>query len=241
MSLNNRQLSDNDLHRRSPNQLLAALPEEEYQRLAPHLREVSVTKGTVFFEALEPIKTVYFPHGALVSLVSILEDGSSTEIGLIGNDGMVGLPVILGTGYSVSRAVVQVEDSGMKISADMLKREFDRSGELQKILLRYTARRLANVSQLTSCNTHHTIEERLARWLLTVQDLVHSDNLPLTQELISQMLGVRRAGVTVTAGTLQRAGMIRYARGNITILDREALEQTTCECYRLIKEEFETI
>lgn len=232
---NDRQSSKSELRKRSsPNQLLAALPEEEYQRLAPHLSEVSLSIETVLYEVLEPIETVYFPNNGLISLVSVLANGASTEIDLISNHGMLGLPVVLDTGYSFSQAVVQVKGSAMKIAADVLKQEFDRGEELQKILLRYTATRIANIYQLATCNTHHNIQQRLARWLLTVQDLIQSDKLFLTQEFISEMLGVRRAGVTIAAGKLQQAGMISYVRGNITILDRAALEEAACECYGMI-------
>lgn len=225
----------------SPNQLLAALPESEYQRLAPHLTEVSLDKETVIFEALEPIETVYFPHSVLISIVSILENGLTTEIAIIGRSGMVDLSAIFGNKRSINRAVVQVAGRATKIATDIFKREFDRSEELQRILLRYTSTRISELSQLAACNNHHTIEERLARWLLTVHDLVESDNLPLTQELIGQMLGVRRASVTVTARTFQQAGIIRYTRGNIIIVDREALEATACECYGIIRQQYESI
>ncbi len=225
-------------HSRSANRLLAALPEIEYQRLEPHLKSVSLPVGTVFYEASEKIETVYFPNNALISLVSTLKNGATTEIALVGGTGVVGLPVILGSGYSSQRAIVQVPDGAVKISALILKQEFERGGELQKSLLRYVETRLNEVAQLAVCNRHHTIEERLARWLLTVQDLIQSDKLPLTQEFIGNMLGVRRSGVTIAAGTLQNAGMITYSRGKITVLNREALEDTACECYQLFHDNF---
>lgn len=223
---------------RSANRLLCALSQTEYERLEPHLIYTSLSRGTVFYEALEQIENIYFPQTSLISLVNLLEDGSSTEISLIGGTGMVGLPVILGSGLSQQRAIVQVPNSAFKISALVLKQEFDRGGELQKILLRYVETRLSETAQLAACNRHHVIEERLARWLLTVQDLVQSERLSLTQEFIGDMLGVRRAGVTVAAGTLQRAGMITYSRGKITILDRLSLEDTACECYKLFHDNF---
>ncbi len=225
-------------HSHSANRLLAALPEIEYQRLEPYLTSVSLPVGTVFYEALEKIESVYFPNTALISLVSTLSNGSTTEIGLIGGTGMIGLPVILSNGYSSQRAIVQVPDGGMKISALVLKREFDRGGELQRILLNYAQTRLDEIAQLAVCNGYHTIEERLARWLLTVQDLTQSNEFPLTQEFISNMLGVRRSGVTIAAGILQKAGLICYTRGKITILTRSGLEDTACECYELFHDNF---
>ncbi|MEY4517455.1 MAG: hypothetical protein RLZZ499_54 [Cyanobacteriota bacterium] len=225
-------------HSRSANRLLAALPEDEYNRLKPYLVSQSLTVGTIFYEASEKIETVYFPNRALVSLVNILSNGTTTEIGIIGGTGMIGLSVILGDSYSSQRAIVQVADGAFKISAVILKQEFDRGGKLQQILLKYAHTRLSEVAQLAVCNRHHTIEERLARWLLTVQDLTQSDKLPLTQEFIGNMLGCRRSGVTIAAGTLQQAGLIRYARGKITILNRHALEATACECYQLFHHNF---
>jgi CRP-like cAMP-binding protein len=225
-------------HSRSANRLLAALPEDEYNRLEPYLVSESLTVRTVFYEASEKIETVYFPNRALVSLVNILSNGTTTEIGIIGGTGMIGLPVILDDSHSSQRAIVQVADGALKISAKILKQEFDRGGKLQQILLKYAHTRLSEVAQLAVCNRHHTIEERLARWLLTVQDLTQSDKLPLTQEFIGHMLGCRRSGVTIAAGTLQHAGLICYTRGKITILNRHGLEATACECYQLFHDNF---
>ena len=225
-------------HSPSANRLLAALPKIEYQRLEPYLTSVSLPVGTVLYEALEKIESVYFPNTALISLVSTLSNGSTTEIGLIGGTGMIGLPVILSNGYSSQRAIVQVPNGGMKISALVLKREFDRGVELQRILLNYTQTRLNEIAQLAVCNGHHTIEERLARWLLTVQDLTQSNEFPLTQQFISNMLGVRRSGVTIAAGILQKAGLISYTRGKITVLTRSGLENAACECYELFHDNF---
>lgn len=223
---------------RSDNRLLAALPEDEYRRLEPYLMPISLSAGTVLYEASEKIDTVYFPNTALISLVSILANGATTEISLIGGTGMVGLPVILGSGYSNHRAIVQVPDNAMKISARILKQEFDRGGELQKVVHRYIETRLNEVAQIAVCNRHHTIEKRLARWLLTVRDLTQSDELPLTQEFLGNMLGCRRSGVTLAAGSIQRSGLINYSRGKITILDPEALEDAACECYRLFHDNY---
>ncbi|MEL7078307.1 MAG: Crp/Fnr family transcriptional regulator [Cyanobacteria bacterium J06582_2] len=223
---------------RSANRLIRALPDDEYRRLEPYLTSVSLAAGTVFYEASEEIETIYFPNTALISLVNTLENGATTEIALVGGTGVVGLPVILGSGYSQQRAIVQVKDSSLKISAKVLKQEFDRGGELQRILHRYTETRLSETAQLASCNRHHTIEERLARWLLTVQDLIQAEELPLTQEFIDNMLGCRRSGVTLAAGALQKAGLIRYSRGKINILDRQNLEDVACECYRLFHDNY---
>lgn len=215
------------------NRLLAALPEIEYRRLEPYLTYVSLSVGENCHDALEEIDTVYFPHTALISLVSTLSEGYTTEVSLIGYTGVVGLPIILGSGYSQHCAFVQVPGEATKISALILKQQFETGGKLQKLLLRYVEDRLNEVAQLSVCNNHHNIEQRMARWLLMVQDLVRSDELPLTQEFIGQMLGVRRPGVTLTAGAFQRSGLIRYSRGKITILDRKALEDVACECYQL--------
>ncbi|MBF2018887.1 MAG: Crp/Fnr family transcriptional regulator [Hydrococcus sp. C42_A2020_068] len=219
------------------NQLLAALPRSEYQRLAPHLQLVSLSAGQVLYEPGETISEVYFPNRAMISLVSIMEDGSTTEVGLVGNEGMVGLPVFLGGEFTTNCAIVQIPDGAMKLDANVLKEEFHRGGELQRRLLLYTQALLTQVSQSAACNRQHTIEERLARWLLSVQDCIQKHEFPLTQEFIANMLGIRRSGVTVAAATLQRAGMIRYSRGKITIMDRENLEAAACECYRLVQSE----
>lgn len=222
----------------SANRLLAALSEESYQRLEPYLTSVKLSSGTVLYHANQKIETVYFPNNALISLVNTLKNGSTTEIGIIGGTGMVGLPVVLGSGYSKQLAIVQVPNGAIKISALILKQEFDRGEELQESIHRYIETRLDEVSQLAVCNRHHTIEERLSRWLLTVQDLIQADQLPLTQEFLGNMLGVQRTGVTLAARTLQNAGLIRYSRGRISILDRAALEDAACECYQLYHNNF---
>ncbi|MBD1841814.1 Crp/Fnr family transcriptional regulator [Coleofasciculus sp. FACHB-64] len=220
------------------NRLLAALPDEEYERLVPHLEPVSLPLNQVLYELGVPIEYVYFPQQGIVSLLSVLEDGSTVEAGMVGNDGMVGLPIILGGNKTSNRALVQVAGNGMRMKAEQLRSEFKRGGVLQSLLLRYTQALLTQVSQGVACNRLHTIEERLARWLLTVQDRVESDQFPLTQEFIAQMLGTRRSGVTVAAGTLSKAGTIRYSRGKITILNQGDLEAISCECYGIIKAEF---
>lgn len=220
------------------NQLLRALPLEEYQRLIPHLEHVYLMAGKVLSEPGEKITEVYFPNLGMVSLVSIMENSSTTEIGLVGKEGMVGLPVFLGGKSTTSRAIVQLDGTATKLNAKVLKREFDRGGKLQRLLLLYSQALFTQVSQNAACNRQHNIEQRLARWLLTAQDCIMEDELHLTQEFISHMLGTRRSGVTVAAGALQQAGMIRYTRGKISILDRLALKATACECYGTIKNEY---
>ncbi len=224
------------------NQLLLALPESEFQRLAPHLEEVSLSLGQVLYEAGEKIKHVYFPNRAMVSLIAVLEDGSTTEVGMVGSNGVVGCPAFLGGDCTTTtRTVTQVAGSAMKIDAKIIKREFQRGGILQRRLLLYIQALLTQISQTAACNRHHSLEARLARWLLTAQDHTDSETLQMTQEFISELLGTRRSGVTVAARMLQQAGIIRYSRGRITILDRHALEGTACECYGFIKKEFERL
>ncbi|MBW4566104.1 MAG: Crp/Fnr family transcriptional regulator [Mojavia pulchra JT2-VF2] len=228
----------NQPHLPIENQILAALSAAEYQRLVPYLERVKLPLQQVLYEAGEPITHVYFPHQAIASLVCIQEDGSTVEAGVVSSDGMVGLPVIWGGGTTTTTAFIQVADDGMRMKAEQLKAQFHRGGELQSLLLRYTQALFTQVTQTAACNRLHTIEERLARWLLIVADRVQSDQFPLTQEFIAQMLGCRRAGVTVAAGTLSRAGMISYKRGNIAILNRSDLEDTSCECYSIVKNEY---
>lgn len=229
---------DNTSLKPRENRLLAALPSTEYERLIPHLKFVVLSFGQVLFEATEPITHVYFPHKAVVSLVTTMKDGMTVEVGLVSNEGMVGVPVILGTDTTNTSAVVEIADGAMQMNAETLRTEFNRGETLQKVLLRYMLALHIQVSQGAACNRLHKLEERLARWLLTVSDRLQSNELPLTQEYISHMLGVRRSGVTVAANTLSQAGIISYNRGYITILKREALEASCCECYRTIKDEF---
>lgn len=225
----------------SANQLLMALPPGEYERLVPYLEPVSLVLGQIIYEPKQSIKEIYFPSGAMISLVSIMQDGSTTEIGLVGSEGMVGLPVFLGGNTATNRAIVQVEGNALKMDASILKSEFERGRQLQAKLLLYTQARLSQISQIAACKSHHLIEERLARWLLSVNDCVNKPELPLTQKFISEMLGVRRASVTEAAIALQKAGLISYSRGQITILNRKELEQAACECYSTIQNEFKRL
>ena len=223
----------------SENQLLAALPIDDYQRLIPDLELVTLSNQQLLYDIGESIRYVYFPYQALVSFVSMMEDGSTTEVGIVGKDGMVGMPVCWGGEYSGNmQAIAQMPGSAMRMKAQKLKIEFERGGAIQRLLLLYTQAIFTQVAQTAACNRHHTVEQRLARWLLTVQDQIQSDQLTLTQEFISQMMGTRRAGVTVAAMALQQAQMIRYTRGKITVIDREKLKLAACECYSVIHHEF---
>lgn len=222
----------------SSNKLLGALPKSDFEHLAPHLELVSLTSGQSIYEAEEPIKYIYFPDTAVISLVCIMDNGSSVEVGLVSKEGMVGIPVILGDDITNITAIVQVPGNALQIDADIVKTEFDRGGAIKNLLLRYVKAVYTEVAQCAACNRLHTLEERLSRWLLTVSDRLNSNEFPLTQEFISQMLGVRRSGVTVAANTLSKAGMINYHRGNIKIINREALEASSCECYQVIRNEY---
>lgn len=223
----------------SENQLLAALPIDDYQRLIPELELVTLSNQQLVYDVGESIRYVYFPYQALISFVSLMEDGSTTEVGIVGKDGMVGMPVCWGGECSANiQAIAQMPGSAIRMKAEKLKIEFERGGAMQRLLLLYTQAIFTQVSQTAACNRHHTVEQRLARWLLTVQDHIQLDELILTQEFISQMLGTRRAGVTVAALALQQAQMIRYTRGRITVIDRDKLKSAACECYGIIHHEF---
>ncbi|MEH2230428.1 MAG: Crp/Fnr family transcriptional regulator [Nostoc sp.] len=227
-----------NLFQQRPNKLLAALPDSDYERLFPHLKIVPLQVQQILYEAAEPITQVYFPDRAVVSIITTMEDGSTAEVGIVSNEGMVGIPVILGDNTTTTTSFVQISGAAMQINADVLRAEFNRGGAIQNVLLRYVQAVYSELAQGAACNRLHTLEERLARWLLTVSDRLESEDFPLTHEFISQMLGVRRSGVTVAASTLSRAGMIAYQRGHISILNREDLEATSCECYRVIQKEF---
>ncbi|MCC5645992.1 Crp/Fnr family transcriptional regulator [Nostoc sp. CHAB 5824] len=220
------------------NNLLAVLPPSDYERLVPHLKLVPLPLRKVLYEPGEPITQVYFPNKAVVSIVTTMEDGSTVEVGLVSNEGMVGMPIILGDNTTTTTAFVQIPGVGMQMDADILRSEFNRGTALQSVLLRYVQGMYTQIAQGSACNRLHKLEKRLARWLLTVSDRLESDEFPLTQEFISQMLGVRRAGVTEAANILSEGGMLAYHRGQINILNREALEKTACECYQVIENEF---
>lgn len=220
------------------NQLLAALPDQEYERLLPHLELVYLPYQQILYNPGELLRYVHFPYQALFSLTVLMENGTTVEVSVVGKEGMIGLPICWGSKTTSHQIMVQIPGNAMRMEAELLKAEFNRGGILQSRLLLYTQALLSQVSQTAACNRLHNIEERFSRWLLTVHDRMQSDELPLTQEFIANMLGIRRASVTEAAGQLQRAGLLRYSRGRITILDRESLESTACECYGLIKREF---
>lgn len=223
------------------NRLLAALPAAEYQRLIPNLDLVSFRLGQVLYEFAGQLDFVYFPTTAIVSLLYTMENGSSAEMGLTGNEGVVGIALFMGGGTMPNRAVVLSAGEALRMKANVLQKEFARGGDFQRSLLRYTQALITQISQTAVCNRLHSVEEQLCRWLLLSHDRVKADELMMTQELIGDMLGVRREGVTVAAGRLQDEGAISYVRGRITILDRTKLESTVCECYRVVKDEFDRL
>jgi CRP-like cAMP-binding protein len=223
------------------NRLLAALPVDEYERLLPRLHQVSFSLGEVVYEFGGHLDYVYFPTTSIVSLLYTMENGTSAEMGLTGNDGIVGIALFMGGGTMPNRAVVQSAGGAIRMRAKMLQDEFARGGKFQQLLLRYTQALITQISQTAVCNRLHSVEQQLCRWLLLSHDRVKADELIMTQELIADMLGVRREGVTVAAGRLQDAGAISYVRGHITILDRQKLEDTVCECYLVVKNEFDRL
>lgn len=220
------------------NKLLSALSDSVYQRLSPYFEEVSLTRQQILYQSGELIEYAYFPHEAFVSLVMIMSDRMTTEIGSIGNEGIVGLPIILGGESSISHSIVQIPGRATKIATSILQEEFKRGEELHQLLLLYTQAQLSQISLIAACQTHHLIEQRLARWLLLVRDFTGKNKLPLTQKLISTMLGVRRASVTEAAISLQQAKVITYSRGRIVITNPQKLESLACECYSKIKNEY---
>jgi CRP-like cAMP-binding protein len=217
------------------NKILAALSDGEYQRLLPHLEEIDLPHGEVLYEMDGPVRYVYFPFNALISLVTQMTDGAIVEVGLIGNDGMSGVAALMGKETSPERAIVQIPNGGARAKFSVIKEEFKRGGELQLLLLAYARLLMRQVSQTAACNATHTTEERLSRWLLMCHDRIQSEELKLTQEFIAEMLGTRRATVSVAAMVLQTDGYIKYNRGHIRIVDRPGLESFTCECYQALK------
>lgn len=217
------------------NHILARLPEADYQRLLPRLESVDLPHGKVLHELGETIKHVYFPHYAMISLVTEMADGKVVEVGLIGNDGMSGLSAIMGLPTASERAIVQIPNGGLRATVAVIQEEFKRGGALHDILLRYSISLMRQVAQTAACNASHTTEERLSRWLLMCHDLVEGEEIMLTQEFIAEMLGTRRATVSVAAITLQSAELIKYNRGHITVIDRPGLESFSCECYTALQ------
>lgn len=224
----------------SPNQnhLLAALPTAEFERLAPHLEPVEMRLGDVLCESGGLLQYVYFPTTAILSLHYVMENGSSSEIAGVGNEGMLGISLFLGGNTTPSRAVVQTGGQGYRMKVQVLAQEFKRAGAMQQLLLRYTQALISQMSQTAACNRYHSLVQQLCRWLLLTLDRMPTNELIMTQELVASMLGVRREGVTEAAGKLQQAGVIRYRRGHITVLDHAGLESQVCECYAVVKKEF---
>jgi CRP-like cAMP-binding protein len=226
---------------KSLNWLLEGLPKEEYERLLPNLEAVTLSFGEVLYHPQESVRYLYFPdNGCVVSLTTMLENGSTIEVGAVGSEGMVGLSVFWGGQTTPYGAVVQIPGSAMRLNADVLKRMLNELVSLHSILLRYTHAMVVQIAQTAACNCKHSVEERLARWLLVCHDRARSDDFPLTHEFIAEMLGVRRAGVTTAALMFKNKRLIQYKRGHITILDRPGLEKACCECYRVVRKELQS-
>ena len=223
------------------NHLLAVLPQEVWLRLAPHLEEVDMPLGQVLCESGSTLKHVYFPTTSIVSLLYVMENGASAEIAVVGNEGIVGISLFMGGDSMPSRSVVQSAGTGFRLKAQLLKDEFNLGGPVMHVLLRYTQALITQMAQTAVCNRHHALEQQLCRWLLLSLDRLSSNELLMTQELIANMLGVRREGVTEAALKLQKLGLISYARGRILILDRPGLEARTCECYAVVKKEYDRL
>jgi CRP-like cAMP-binding protein len=223
------------------NRLLARLPPDQYERLRPLLQPVEFPLGEVVYEFGGELDYVFFPTTSIVSLLYTMENGTSAEMGLTGNEGVVGIALFMGGGTMPNRAIVQSAGGALRMKAKVLQDEFALGGRFQQLLLRYTQALITQISQTAVCNRLHSVEQQLCRWLLLSHDRVQADELIMTQELIADMLGVRREGVTVAAGRLQDAGAISYLRGRIQILDRQRLEETVCECYRVVKDEFDRL
>ncbi|OSZ65799.1 Crp/Fnr family transcriptional regulator [Hydrogenophaga sp. IBVHS2] len=226
---------------RRANDLLASIPADEWARIAPHLEATELPLGKVLYESGGTMSHVYFPSTAIISLLYVMEDGASAEIAVVGHEGLVGISLFMGGETTPSRAVVQSAGSGWRLSAQRIKQEFNQSAPLMHLLLRYTQALITQMAQTAVCNRHHSLDQQLCRWLLLSLDRLSGNELVMTQELIANMLGVRREGVTEAALKLQRMGLIRYARGHITVLDRPALETRVCECYSVVKKEYERL
>jgi CRP-like cAMP-binding protein len=223
------------------NHLLAALPAAVWQRWLPLLELIDMPLGAVLYESGAVLSHVYFPTTSIVSLLYVMENGASAEIAVVGNDGLVGISLFMGGGSTPSRAVVQSAGKGFRMKAAALKQEFDQAGPVLHLLLRYTQALITQMSQTAVCNRHHSLDQQLCRWLLLSMDRLDGDELLMTQELIANMLGVRREGVTEGALKLQEAGLIKYSRGRIKVLDRSGLESRTCECYAVVKKEYDRL
>jgi CRP-like cAMP-binding protein len=223
------------------NHVIAALPAEDYARLAPGFELVPMPLGDVLYESGAQMRHVYFPTTSIVSLLYVMEDGSSAEIAVVGSEGIVGVSLFMGGDTTPSRGVVQSAGHAYRLKGQLLKDEFYRAGPMQRLLLRYTQALLTQMAQTAACNRHHSIDQQLCRWLLLCIDRLPTDKLEMTQELIANMLGVRREGVTAAAGGLREAGLIAYHHGHITVLDRVRLEARVCECYEVVRKEFDRL
>jgi CRP-like cAMP-binding protein len=223
------------------NHLLAALPDAERQRWLPQLEHVEMPLGEVLYESGDTLSHVYFPTTSIVSLLYVMENGASAEIAVVGYEGIVGISLFMGGGSTSSRAVVQSAGKGFRLKAQIMKDEFNRAGPALHLLLRYTQALITQMAQTAACNRHHSLDQQLCRWLLLSLDRLEGNQLLMTQELISNMLGVRREGVTESALKLQHAGLIQYSRGHITVLDRARLEERSCECYAVVKKEYDRL
>jgi CRP-like cAMP-binding protein len=228
-------------HNPKQNHLLDALPAADYARLLPDLELIAMPLGWAVYESGGQLNYLYFPTTGIVSLLYVMESGESAEIAITGNEGLIGISLFMGGESTPSRAVVQSAGNGYRLKANVMKKEFALGGELQHLALRYTQALITQMSQTAVCNRHHALEQQLCRWLLLSLDRLPGNELRMTQELISNMLGVRREGVTEAAGKLQAAGLIHYSRGKITVLDRARLEQRVCECYGVVKKEFDRL
>ena len=228
-------------HRPQQNHILAALPPESWSRLETEIELTPMPLGLVIYESGSPLEHVYFPTTSIVSLLYVMEDGHSGEIAIVGNEGIVGIALFMGGETTPSRGVVQSAGHAYRLPGRLLKEEFVLAGPMQRLLLRYTQALITQMAQTAVCNRHHTIDQQFARWLLLSLDRLASNDLVMTQELIANMLGVRREGVTEAAGKLQKLEMIRYSRGHITVLDRKGLEGHACECYAVVKREFDRL
>jgi len=223
------------------NGLLAALPKTAADQWLPQLQPVDMPLGKVLYEPGSKLSHVYFPTTSIVSLFYVMEDGASAEIAVVGHEGIVGIAMFMGGNSTPSRAVVQSAGGGFRLKSDLLMQEFNRAGPVLHLLLRYTQALITQMAQTAVCNRHHSLDQQLCRWLLLSLDRLHSNELVMTQELIANMLGVRREGVTEAAGHLHKAGLIQYQRGHITVLDRARLEQRVCECYGVVKKEYDRL
>ena len=223
------------------NRLLAALPADVWAHIRPKLTSVSLTNRQVLYAAEGPIEAVYFPETGMISMISSLEDGVQAEVGIVGREGMLGVPLLSGVDTSFVEAMVQMPGQALRMEAGAFRQKVEANPTLRALLLRYHEALHAQVSQTAACNGRHDLEQRMARWLLMAHDRVDDDELPLTQEFIAMMLGVHRPSITVTAGILQRAGLIRYAGGRITMLDRDSIEAASCECYGMVQRRFMTL